>query len=92
MGETILALTAGLLHAAGKFGSALSRHGGDRPAWRLDPFRSAVLASRLPALVLLALATMSGLAVSGGALPIGPATLFVCYLLWARADILLLRS
>jgi hypothetical protein len=95
MGEMVLALASGLLHAAGKFGSAL-----DRPAARAlkrrrpDPFRTAVLASRLPALVLLAMAVGSALAAPGGgaAAVAGPAVLLVCYLLWAWADLLLFAS
>jgi hypothetical protein len=45
----------------------------------------------VPALVLLALAIADA---AGGpvAAVLGPATLLVCYLLWARADILLFRS
>jgi hypothetical protein len=95
VGEMVLALASGLLHAAGKFGSGL-----DHPAIaavkgrRPDPFRVAVLVSRVPAMLLL------GLALGRAALDpapaaaelIAPASLLFCYLLWARADLLLFRS
>lgn len=97
-GEPVLAATSGLLHALGKFGSAFAA-GRPLPGWQAtwpDPFRSAVLASRLPAMV----AAAAGI---GGALPpvwsgassplvAAPLTLLVCYLLWAKADLLLLQD
>ena len=95
VGAVVLALASGLLHAAGKFGSAI-----DHPAVaglkrrRPDPFRSAVLASRLPAIVLLAIALGQALAAPApsAAAVLGPGSLLVCYLLWSRADLLLFRS
>lgn len=99
-GEPVLAATSGLLHAAGKFGSALHLTGLASlfrwPAAWPDPFRSAVLVSRLPALLAAALATAAALpeALAGGHLAAvaAPATLLICYLLWAKADLLLFRS
>lgn len=95
VGELVLALASGLLHAAGKFGSALEHPAIDAAKRRRpDPFRTAVLLSRAPAMLLL------GLALGRAALTpepaaaelIAPASLIVCYLLWARADLLLFRS
>lgn len=95
VGEVALTFASGLLHAAGKFGSALHHP----PIARLkrhhpDPFRSAVLASRLPAIVLLGLALAHALAapVIVPAAALGPASLLVCYPIWVRADLLLFRS
>lgn len=96
LGDPLLAATSGLLHALGKFGSAVHKPGTPVPLWPAawpDPFRSAVLASRLPAM----LATTIAL---GGTLPQvwsgGPLaalamqlTLLGCYLLWTKADLLL---
>ncbi|WP_287284931.1 hypothetical protein [Mesorhizobium sp.] len=95
-GEPVLAATSGFLHALGKFGSAFE-DGRPLLGWPANwpnPFRSAVLASRLPAMV-------SAVVGSGGALQLAwsgaswtlvaaPLTLLVCYLLWAKADLLLL--
>jgi hypothetical protein len=96
LGHPFLALTSGLLHSAGKFGSAFQRSGGrirTTGSGAPDPFRSMVLLSRVP-----------GLAAAGyglyGSLFQGvrqqdwstSATLLACYLLWSWADLLLLRS
>ncbi|MER8445855.1 hypothetical protein NKH52_21945 [Mesorhizobium sp. M1066] len=97
LGDPLLAATSGLLHALGKFGSTFQRPGMPVPRWPAawpDPFRSAVLASRLPAV----LATTVAL---GGTLPqlwsggsfaalAMQLTLLGCYLLWTKADLLLL--
>lgn len=92
VGDLVLALASGLLHAAGKFGSAAT--GAAATALkrrRPDPFRTAVLASRVPALLLLGFAIAGGVAAPDGdpAKLLGAAVLFVCYLLWARADLML---
>lgn len=99
IGEALLAATAGLLHAAGKLGSALKPGPGastpGAPSRWPDPFRVAVVASRLPAIALVALALAAALASPGApafAALAAPALLLVCYLLWLRADLLLLRS
>lgn len=98
LGHPMLALTSGLLHSVGKFGSAFHRPGVQilkLPASSPDPFRTAVLLSRLPAII----AAGTGLFVSLFKTQIGqpqhwsmPASLLVCYLLWSWADLLLFRS
>jgi hypothetical protein len=96
MGDPLLAATSGLLHAAGKFGSALKT--GPRGTELIRPkiahlFRKAVLISRFPA-VLVALIEIAKALGSPAADVLHstamPATLLVCCLLWAWADILLL--
>ena len=93
IGEPVLAATAGLLHAVGKFGSALKPEAaGDRwpEIWRIT-----VLVSRLPAFALVAIEIAAALTMPGGVDPMvlaGPVPLLGCYLLWARADLMLLRS
>ncbi|CCV08271.1 conserved membrane hypothetical protein [Mesorhizobium metallidurans STM 2683] len=96
LGQPVLAATAGGLHALGKFGSATHRPGAYMPGWPAgwpDPFRSAVLASRLPAMLAAVLSVGAALPEVwlGGscALVAEPLTLLACYLLWARADLLL---
>ncbi len=92
LGQPVLAATAGLLHAIGKFGSA--GHWQPLRAWRRDwPdfWRILVLASRVPAI----LATLLGLhhLAATGAPAIAlltPLTLLVCYACWCRADLMLL--
>jgi hypothetical protein len=91
-GQSILAAASGLLMAAGKFGSAAGRT--SFPGWPSrwqDPFRAAVLVSRVPAII----ATLVGLV---GALTtlrptlsavLGPGVLLVSLGLWVRADLLL---
>jgi hypothetical protein len=95
LGHPLLALTSGLLHSVGKFGSACHRPGVQTlnlSAYRLDPFRTMVLLSRLPAIF----AAGTGLCASLFKFEIGhwstPASLLVCYLLWSWADLLLFRS
>jgi hypothetical protein len=101
LGQPMLAATAGALHAFGKFASAVAPDG--RAVFRIwpagwpDPFRSMVVASRVPALLAAgadlwrtAAATAAGTA---DILPLAmPATLLACYLLWTRADLLLFRD
>jgi hypothetical protein len=96
LGQPILAATSGLLHAFGKFGSALHR---PNPASRYDwpwIFRAVVIESRAPA-VLAALIELArlfpGLAEGAPWMPIvTPAALLICYLIWTKADILLLKG
>lgn len=94
-GQPMLAATAGLLHAVGKFGSAWAGQSRLRlwPATWPDLWRTLVLASRVPAL----LATLLGLAVAAtrddsGLALLTPATLILCYALWIKADVLLYAS
>jgi hypothetical protein len=96
LGDTLLAATSGLLHALGKFGSTFHRPGRPVPVWPAawpDPFRSAVLASRLPAILVTTFALGSALPQvwSGGSFATlaMPLTLLGCYLLWTKADLLL---
>ena len=84
--------TAGLLHAIGKYGSAWE---GALPdvltGLRPDPFRSAVLASRLPAIILLVIEIGDGLAGRADTIA-APCLLLACYLIWTAADLMLFRS
>ncbi len=94
-GQPLLAATAGLLHAIGKFGSAWAGPISTRlwpPTWP-DLWRSLVLASRIPALLaaLISLVAEASDNSAGTAL-ITPVTLIMCYLLWIRADLLLFGS
>ncbi len=94
VGEPLLAATAGLLHATGKFGSALHPTRPSPRRWP-DPWRMAVLVSRVPALALVTMALVAELNLQGGPEPsrlATPAMLLLCYLLWSRADILLFRA
>ncbi len=90
MGQPWLAATAGLLHAWGKFGSAF--HPADAATtWDWPRYhRIMVLASRVPAVI----ATLNGLgaALAQGSALMAPATLLACYLLWAKADLMLMRK
>lgn len=96
--DPILAATSGLLHAAGKFGSA-SRLGADATTlFGLsvpELFRVSVLVSRFPAIIVALIEIARGLAGTQidpfHALAM-PFTLLFCYLLWARADILLFNK
>jgi hypothetical protein len=96
LGQPILAATSGLLHAFGKFGSALCNpkrvSAYDWP-WI---FRAVVIESRVPAVLaaLLELARFAPALWDGAqiAQAITAATLLVCYLLWTKADLMLLKS
>lgn len=99
LGDPLIAATSGLLHALGKFGSAFHRPGTPVPVWPVawpDPFRSAVLASRLPAMLASALALGSAFPQvwPNGSLTVlvMPIALLGCYFLWAKADLLLFGS
>lgn len=96
LGQPVLALFSGLLHAVGKLGSALP-HRGARTFWPRrwpDPWRSAVLASRVPAIV----AALYGLWVLLTQTPAGTAdlltgiSLLASYACWTKADLMLFRS
>ena len=93
LGDIVTAALSTVLLAGGKLGSALSPRGsaavrvGALPA--VDPFRWAVALSRFPALAGLALALLAGLP---PLLALQSAILFGCYLIWLRADLLLLRT
>lgn len=95
LGQPVLALFSGLLHAAGKLGSAWHRPGGRvlPPAWP-DGWRSAVLASRVPAFG----AALYGLWHVMTQTPAGTAdlltalSLLASYACWTKADLMLFRS
>jgi hypothetical protein len=78
LGNVLLALTAGLLHAAGKAGSAF------RPG--AGPWREVVVVSRLPAMAM----AVHGLAAGDPASLIVSGVLLACCLIWAAADLMLL--
>lgn len=95
VGNPILVVTSGLLHAVGKFGSAfrLGAHGVVLFGLKVpELFRLSVLLSRFPAIIVTATEVARVIAdartdqIQALAMP---ATLLVCYLLWARGDILL---
>jgi hypothetical protein len=85
-GQPVLAAFSGLLHALGKLGSAFAWRSAGWPAGWPDAWRTAVLASRVPAM-LAALIELARVAAWPAAA--GPLTLLVCYVLWAKADLLL---
>jgi hypothetical protein len=94
-GQPVLAATAGLLHAVGKFGSAWTGPLGTGlwPRTWPDLWRSLVLASRIPALLAAAISLVAETSGnSAGVAMITPLTLTLCYLLWIRADLLLFES
>ena len=94
LGHPVLAATAGLAHAIGKFGSGWSLPGGWWPARLPDFWRSLVLVSRVPAIVAalsaLWLAQTTGPLLSAAGLT--PISLLLCYGLWLAADLILMRS
>jgi hypothetical protein len=90
IGEPWLAATAGLMHAWGKFGSALQP-----PAakWDWSRFhRLMVVLSRVPAMLATLLQIGGGLAGNEWGNLAAPAVLLACYLLWAKADLLLMKN
>ena len=96
LGQPILAATSGLLHAFGKFGSALHQpNAASLYDWPWI-FRIVVIESRVPAILaaLIELARLfPGLAEGAPLMPlVTPAALLVCYLIWTKADILLLKG
>ena len=92
IGHPVLAATSGLLHAAGKFGSAMPERVISRLPFGPGVFRGVVVASRLPALaaVLMDLNAAVGVADLEGAAASG--LLVLCYGLWLKADVALMRG
>lgn len=89
MGHPVLAATAGLMHAAGKFGSALPGPVQARLPVGPGVFRGVVVASRLPALA----AVLIELTQAGDVESLAAnALLVLCYGLWLKADVALMRS
>lgn len=92
LGHPVLAASSGVLHAAGKFGSALPETLTARLPFGSGAFRSVVVASRLPALAAVVLDASA--AVNAGELQgaAAAALLMLCYALWLKADVALMRG
>jgi hypothetical protein len=94
LGNPVLAATSGLLHAAGKFGSAfgasgkLSIAGRDIDAGTLC--RIIVLISRAPALIATSADILSSRARDDGSFAFISLVMLACYLIWSVADLMLL--
>lgn len=89
LGNVLLALTAGLLHAAGKFGSAWLAHSRKPAGERVlsaTLCREVVIVSRLPAAAMATAGLLSG----DDSSRLVSAVLLVCCLVWAAADVMLL--
>ncbi|MDP3197334.1 hypothetical protein [Tabrizicola sp.] len=92
LGQPVLAATSGLMHAAGKFGSALPEWVQSRLPFGPRTFRLTVVASRLPALVAVLIQAQSAGA-AGQTQPLAASgLLLLCYGLWLKADVALMRS
>ena len=95
LGQWLLAVASGLLVVGGKLGSALLCDDRTRlgfwPVGWVDPFRGAVLAGRLPGIAAAGLDLgFRLLHYQGSVAPlVQGAVLIVCYLLWMKADLLL---
>jgi hypothetical protein len=92
LGEPVLAMASGVMQAIGKFGTALDSDKSN--ARRQMMWRLIVFFSRFPALALctMAVARAAPSALDGTWLPAAEAASFlVCYLVWLRADWLLVR-
>lgn len=92
MGHPVLAATAGLMHAAGKFGSALPGRVQAQLPFGPGVFRAVVVASRLPALAAVALQLQSAVSVGDVQGVAAAGLLLLCYGLWLKADVALMRS
>lgn len=92
LGQPLLAATSGLLHAAGKFGSALPPRLQTRLPFGSGAFRLTVVASRIPALVAVLLQARAAIAGAEAQPLVASALLLLCYMLWLKADITLLKS
>ena len=92
MGQPVLAATAGLLHAAGKFGSALPERMQRRMPFGPAVFRAVVVASRLPALAAVGLQLQSAVHLGDTQGMAAAGLLVLCYGLWLKADVALMRS
>lgn len=91
IGEPWLAATAGLLHAWGKFGSAFQP--ARMTAWDWATcHRLMVVASRVPAIAATLIELGGGFSHGEWVQLATPATLLACYLLWAKADLMLMRK
>jgi cytochrome bd-type quinol oxidase subunit 2 len=92
LGQPLLAATAGLLHAIGKFGSALPAKTLDRLPFSPGVFRKSVVASRIPAIAVVLIQVEAAMMGNPSPPLAASACLLVCYLLWLKADVALFRS
>ena len=94
LGNPVLAATSGVLHAAGKFGSAFGVRGELLFAGRkIDAgtlCRNIVLSSRVPAIIATTAVVFSSKAQADGAFAFISLAMLACYLIWAIADSMLL--
>jgi len=94
LGNPLLAATSGVLHAAGKFGSAFGVRGELLFAGRkIDAStlcRNIVLISRVPAIIATTADVFSSKAQADGAFAFISLAMLACYLIWAIADSMLL--
>lgn len=97
-GQSGLAVASGVLIMGGKLGSAVFGDNGGRPAfWPVSwphPFRAAVFVGRVPGVAAAAASLLQRLASdTEPALSVmQAAVLVVCYLLWIKADLLLIGN
>lgn len=92
LGQPLLAATAGLLHAIGKFGSALPSEALKRLPFSPGVFRKSVVASRIPAIAIVLIQVEEALMGDPAPPLAASACLLLCYLLWLKADVALFRS
>jgi hypothetical protein len=94
LSNPILAATSGLLHAAGKFGSALGVRGElsflGRKIDASALCRNIVLISRVPAIIATTADVFSSKAHDDSAFAFNALALLACYLIWSVADAMLL--
>lgn len=94
LSNPFLAATSGVLHAAGKFGSAFGVRGELWLPWRkLDLnalCRNAVLISRIPAIIATSADLLSWHARHDGVFAFNALAMLACYIIWATADSMLL--
>ncbi len=94
LSNPFLAATSGLLHAAGKFGSAFGVRGElsflGRKIDASALCRNIVLISRVPAIIATTADVFSAKAHDDGAFAFNAVALLACYAIWATADSMLL--
>ena len=90
LGNPVLAATSGLLHAAGKFGSAFDLRGElSFAGLKMDAStlcRNIVLISRVPAIIASTADVLSSKAQTDGSFAFISLAMLACYLIWAIAD------
>ncbi len=91
-GQHMLALFSGALHALGKFGSAWLRRPAFWPEAWPDFYRTAVLASRIPAIGVALIGLGAWQTASSLSVLLAWSALLGSYVLWASADLLLFRA